>query len=187
MNLLPFNPAQAQEVTQLFKQVFSASEGEAEGQAVSQFVDQLIHTSPSEDLYGFIACSGDSSDTESSDGKILGCIFFSRMRITSGQNVFILSPVAISSDSQGQGIGQQLIQHGLAELQGSGVEYVFTYGDPSYYSRFGFELINESQVKAPFTLSHPEGWLALAFEGNAINNLSGNCQCVEALNVPALW
>ena len=178
MQLSPFNSQQAQSVIQLFNQVFSASEGESEGQLVSDFVDQLMHTTPANDLFGFIAHS---------DIQIQGCIFFSRLVLSSGQNAFILSPVAISSDSQGKGIGQQLIKYGLAQLQASEVEYVFTYGDPSFYSRFGFEPISESQIKAPFTLSHPDGWLALAFEGYAIYDLTGSCQCVEALNVPALW
>lgn len=178
MTVSPFNSQQAQAIIHLFKQVFSASDGESEGRMVSDFVDQLIHTTPANELYGFIAHS---------DSEIQGCIFFSRLALSSGQTAFILSPVAINSDSQGQGLGQQLIRHGLAELQNSGVEYVFTYGDPSYYSRFGFKNINESQVKAPFTLSHPQGWLALANEGYSLDELSGTCQCVEALNVADLW
>ena len=54
MQLSPFNSQQAQSVIQLFNQVFSASEGESEGQLVSDFVDQLMHTTPANDLFGFI-------------------------------------------------------------------------------------------------------------------------------------
>lgn len=80
----------------------------------------------------------------------------------SGQRAFILSPVAVSTDVQGKGVGQALIRYGLDHLKSLGVELVFTYGDPGYYSKVGFEQITEAIVKAPWPLSQPIGWLALA-------------------------
>ena len=49
------------------------------------------------------------------------------------RRVFLLSPVAISSDQQGLGIGTQLINLGLLSLRESGVDIAVTYGDPEYY------------------------------------------------------
>lgn len=63
---------------------------------------------------------------------------------------FILSPVAIATSEQGTGIGQQLINYGLDHLKSLKVSLVFTYGDPNYYSKTGFNHIADSIVKAPF-------------------------------------
>tara|TARA_B100000700_G_scaffold32072_1_gene30639 strand:- start:5466 stop:6002 length:537 start_codon:yes stop_codon:yes gene_type:complete len=173
-----FNESKSQEVIELFKRVFSASEGEAEGQVIADFVANLIATTAPQDLIGFIA---------EEDEIVVGCIFFSRLIVPSGQVAFILSPVAVSTDVQGTGIGHNLIKYGLDHLKSLNVNLAFTYGDPSYYSKTGFEQINESVVKAPCPLSQPIGWLAQSLDGQVIQSMAGPTQCVEALNDPGLW
>jgi len=173
-----FNESKSLEVISLFKRVFSASEGEAEGQVIEDFVANLIATTAPQDLIGCIA-----EDSE----IIVGCIFFSRLTVPSGQVAFILSPVAVSTDIQRTGIGQKLIKYGLDHLKSLNVNLAFTYGDPNYYSKTGFEQIDESTVKAPCPLSHPIGWLAQSLDGQVIQPMAGATQCVEALNDPDLW
>ncbi len=166
------------EVVALFKDVFSASEGDAEGQLIADFVAKLIATTDPIDL---ICCVAEKNDT------IVGCIFFSRFTVPNEQSAFILSPVAVSTDVQGQGIGQQLIQYGLAHLKAMHIDLVFTYGDPNYYSKTGFYQINEDIVKAPCPLSEPIGWLAQSLDGQMIEPIVGATGCVDALNDPELW
>ena len=173
-----FSESRSQEVVDLFKTVFSASEGEAEGQVIADYVANLIATTKPQHLIGCIA---------EENATIAGCIFFSRFTVPSGQVAFILSPVAVSTNIQGTGIGQNLIQHGLNHLRSLGVNLAFTYGDPSYYSKTGFEQINENIVKAPCHLSQPIGWLAQSLDGKEIQAMSGPTRCVEALNDPSLW
>ena len=105
----------------------------------------------------------------------------------SGENAFLLSPVAISTRAQGIGIGQQLISYGLNHLKSMGVNLVFTYGDPNYYSKTGFAQISESVVKAPLELSQAEGWLAQPLDGRHIKPMQGTTVCVEALNDQKYW
>lgn len=138
----------------------------------------LIATTKSEDLFGWVAHE---------KNIIVGCIFFSRFTVPDGQDAFILSPVAVSTDVQGIGIGQKLIQYGLDHLRSLNVSLAFTYGDPSYYSKTGFEKINEDIVKAPCPLSQPIGWLAQSLNGQEIQAMAGPTQCVEALDDPSLW
>lgn len=173
-----FSETKSQEVIDLFKSVFTASEGEAEGQVIADFVANLIATTKPQDLIGYIAVENET---------IVGCIFFSRFMVPNGQVAFILSPVAVSTDAQGTGIGQNLIHYGLEHLRSLNVNLVFTYGDPGYYSKAGFEQISEEIVKAPFPLSQPIGWLAQSLDGNQIQAMVGTTQCVEALNDPSLW
>ncbi len=108
MKLSLFSESESQEVICLFKSVFSASEGEAEGLVISDFVSKLIATTKPQDLIGYIAEENEI---------IVGCIFFSRFVVPSGQTAFILSPVAVSTDVQSKGIGQKRIQYGLDHLR----------------------------------------------------------------------
>jgi putative acetyltransferase len=178
MMLSLFNESKAQEVITLFRNVFSVSEGDAEGKVIGDFVASLIATTKSQDLIGCIA---------EEDGTIVGCIFFSRFVVPNAQTAFILSPVAVSTDVQSIGIGQKLINFGLDYLRSLNVDLVFTYGDPAYYSKTGFEQISENVVKAPCSLSQPIGWLAQSLDGNQIPAMVGSTQCVEALSDPGLW
>lgn len=178
MKLSIFQSSQSDEIIELFTNVFSASENETEGKLIGAFVSDLISTTEQKDLIGFVSSSGESS---------VGCIFFSRLVVPSGQEAFILSPVAIATSEQGKGSGQQLINYGLNYLKSLGVELVFTYGDPDYYSKAGFNPISETIVKAPLKLSQPEGWLAQSLNRSPIKTMPGASKCVEALNSQELW
>jgi putative acetyltransferase len=178
MKLSLFNSSYTQEVIELFTNVFSASENETEGQIIGNLVSDLIATTEPEELIGFVATSDDC---------IVGCIFFSRFVVPSDEVAFILSPVAIATSEQGTGIGQQLIDYGLNHLKLLKVNLAFTYGDPSFYSKTGFNQISESILKAPFELSQPEGWLAQSLDGNPIKAMQGSSKCVEALSDQKYW
>lgn len=178
MKLSLFKPSYTQDVIELFTNVFSASENESEGQVIGNLVTNLITTTEPEDLIGFVATS---------DKHIVGCIFFSRFTVPNNEVAFILSPVAIATSEQGTGIGQDLINYGLSHLKSSSVNLVFTYGDPNYYSKTGFNQISESILKAPFELSQPEGWLAQSLNGDSIPAMPGSSKCVEALSDQKYW
>jgi len=173
-----FSKSKSQDVIELFRSVFSASEGEADGRVIAGFVSDLIATTKTQDLIGCVAEENE---------VIVGCIFFSRLSVPSGQQAFILSPVAVSTNVQGIGIGQKLIQYGLDTLRAQNVDLAFTYGDPGYYSKTGFKQINENLVKAPCPLSQPIGWLAQSLDGKKIEPMAGPTQCVAALTNPELW
>ena len=165
-------------MVELYTKVFSASENESEGQLVGSLVSDLIATTEQEDLIGFLATS---------KNRIVGCIFFSHFVVPGDDVAFILSPVAIATSEQGTGIGQQLINYGLNHLKSLNVNLAFTYGDPGFYSKTGFNQISEGIVKAPFELSQPEGWLAQSLDGNPIKAMQGSSKCVEALSDQKYW
>ena len=173
-----FNRSNTQEIVELFLGVFSDSEGESEGQSIGSLVSNLITKTKPEDLIGFVAIDSDC---------IVGCIFFSRFSVPNDQVAFILSPVAISTNVQGTGIGQQLITYGLDHLRSKNVNLALTYGDPDFYSLIGFEQISENIVKAPHPLSQPIGWLAQTLDGKAMMAMQGPTKCVEALDDPKYW
>jgi len=178
MKLAAYNPEQSQEIIKLFSDVFSDSEGQEEGQVIRLLVTELISTTDSKNLLGYVSIS---------DERIIACIFFSRLTLPSGKIAFILSPVAVSSREQGKGLGQQLINFGIQQLKNHGVELVFTYGDPNFYSKVGFVKISEEVVKAPKKLTYPEGWLAQSLNNESIKSEAGFAKCVGALNKQEYW
>ena len=178
MGFSVYDPSQSQEIIDLFTSVFSDSEGESEGLLIGNLVSELIKTTDTQELFGFVANNKD---------KIIGCIFFSRITFENSINAFILSPVAIGTDHQGKGVGQKLITFGINFLKDKNVDLVFTYGDPNFYSKVGFRHVSEECVKAPLKLTYPEGWLGQLLIGGSIEPVSGKSHCVKALNKQKYW
>ncbi|MFC3151908.1 GNAT family N-acetyltransferase [Litoribrevibacter euphylliae] len=183
MELAPYSVQHSVEIQNLYEKTFSDSEGESEGTAIRDLVACLMSDTATQDLFGFVAYKAD---------KVIGCIFFSRLEFDDPVEAFLLSPVAVDTKFQGQGVGQALINFGLEQLKKNEVRLVFTYGDPNYYSKVGFQQISEDIAKAPFKLSQPHGWLCQSLDGSDLAALAGNARCgtarcVAAFNVPELW
>lgn len=178
MKLSSYRQSDATKINLLFKEVFSDSEGPAEGALIGDLVLELIETTQPEDIFGFVA---------SEQTKLIGCIFFTRLSFITPVDACILSPVAVHTSYQGQGVGQKLINFGIDTLRKKGVKLVFTYGDPGFYAKVGFRQIPEDVVKAPFKLTHPEGWLCQSLDDSEIEPIPGNCSCVKALNNSRYW
>ncbi len=178
MDFSLYNPNDVTEIKNLFVRTFSDSESEAEGEIVGSLAYDVMATTEQNDMFVFIA---------KKDGEIAGSIIFSRLTFENGINAFLLSPVAVSTAFQGQGVGQALINFGLNTLKEHGVALVFTYGDPNFYSRVGFAPVSKEVVKAPLPLSHPEGWLGQSLTGSVIEPIQGESHCVAAMNKPEIW
>jgi putative acetyltransferase len=178
MEFSSYKESETTEIKQLFDSVFTESEGQAEGSLIADLVLDLMSSTKEQDIYGFVA----------KDGKqIVGSIFLTRLSFDAPVEAFILAPVAVQTDYQGKGIGQKLINYGIEQLKEKGVELVFTYGDPDFYSKTGFRRITEDIVRAPRELSQPEGWLCQSLVGDEIAPILERPRCVEALNKPAYW
>lgn len=178
MQFKPVQEPDGPEIARLFNRVFSASENESEGQVLANLVTELNQIICTDDLYGFMAIE---------KAQIQGAIYLSRVHIGSSSNHFLLSPVAINTAKQGQGLGQQLIRFGLAELKALSANWVLTYGDPSFYHKVGFKPVSDQSLIPPYPLSQPNGWLGQSLKKEPIQNLNGNCHCVPAFDRPELW
>jgi len=173
-----YSPDHAEEIKSLFTTVFSDSEGQSEGILIGNLAYELMTETEKKDLYGFVAVEHE---------KIIGCIFFSRLTFESGIRAFLLSPVAVHTAHQGKGIGQQLINYGIKRLKDKGVELVMTYGDPTFYSKVGFNPVEGETIKAPIQLTYPKGWLGQSLISNSVDPIPGRPSCVKALNKPEYW
>ncbi|WP_404972503.1 GNAT family N-acetyltransferase [Vibrio campbellii] len=175
--LSPYEGVMSSEMIALFTQTFSDSEGEVEGKTIGSLVGDLLSTTPERELKGFVA---------KQDERLISGVLFTPLRFENGEVGYLLSPMATLTECQGKGVGQALINFGLEQLKQQGIELVFTYGDPNFYSRVGFQQVTEAQFKAPHILSFPHGWLAQSLAGELMP-IQGTSYCVKGLDSPAYW
>jgi putative acetyltransferase len=128
------------------------------------------------------------------DGKPLGHILFSRLRLRLGKaetahRAAILAPLAVVPEAQGQGVGGSLIAAGLDRLRKDRVALVVVLGDPAYYTRHGFQPASRQGLEAPYPLpeSYAEAWMVQALAEDVLGKLRGSVVCCDALMRPELW
>lgn len=83
--------------------------------------------------------------------RIVGQITFSRsvIRDDRGEEKAVVSfgPVSVLPEFQKQGIAGALIRHGIGLARDMGFTAVCIYGDPRYYSRFGFRCAEKYDIR----------------------------------------
>ncbi len=85
------------------------------------------------------------------EGRITGQICYSRGIIKSDQGqekeVISFGPVSVLPEFQKQGIGEALIKYTINLARDMGFPAICIYGDPRYYSRFGFRCAEKYDIK----------------------------------------
>ena len=112
------------------------------------------------------------------DSRVAGHILFTPVTIGGGPEpaeVLGLAPMAVAPDHQRQGIGSQLVRHGLGVCQAIGYEAVVVIGHPSYYPRFGFRRASEYRIR--FAEPVPdEAFMALELVSGALDGVRGTAR-----------
>lgn len=165
-------------ITKLFTSTFSSSEGEEEGQLIGKLSADLSKGIDNQNIiciWAFV------------DDDLVGSIFFTKLNFNNNTVVYMLAPVAVHTQHQKKWIGSSLIKFGINELKDKNVDIVITYGDPSFYSKTGFQKITEDQIRAPLDLSIPEWRLWQTLNEKSTLYIEGIPTCVEPFNNPAYW
>lgn len=163
----------------LFRDSFTASEGADEGQALGALVHDIL-----------ARCLPDQALAYQTPGPAGPCaaVFFTPLDYgADAPKVMLLSPMAVATPDQRQGLGQALLATALPDLRAQGVDVVLTYGDPAFYGKSGFVPADPATLPAPYPLSMPQGWQGLALAGGALPVLQGPCRCVAPFENAALW
>ncbi|WP_319381728.1 N-acetyltransferase [Thiomicrorhabdus sp.] len=166
------------EIEELFISVFTSSEGEKEGKLIGNLSSRLASNIDNNE----IICIGVYENE-----TLIGSIFFTRLQFSRPIQVYMLAPVAVSAEHQGEGIGQALINYGLNWLKRRSANVAVTYGDPSFYSKLGFQALSENVIQAPLKLSMPFGWLGQSLTGEPIPTINERPLCVKEFNDPIYW
>jgi len=110
--------------------VYRINERAFEGPAEAQIVEELRKTAtPAISLVA------------THEGKVLGHIFFSPVKVAGNQGEWEaigLAPMAVDPGHQRQGIGSELVRSGLEACRYIQRPVVVVLGHPEYYPRFGF-------------------------------------------------
>lgn len=103
--------------------------------------------------------------------------------------VSLLAPMAVIPEFQKQGIGRQLIEHGLQILREPKVDLVFVLGHPDYYSRHGFRPAGKLGFDPTYPIleKNADAWMVLALRPNIIGKFKGRVVCADALSKPEYW
>ena len=107
---------------------------------------------------------------------------------THGVGGWILAPLGVDPNHQGQGVGRALVQQALSHGLSNGDPLVLVYGDPAYYGQFGFTTESARRFTPPFSLAHPIGWQAIDNTSpGGENHISIPVRCHPALMHAELW
>ncbi len=113
------------------------------------------------------------------NGLIVGQIVYSRGILTSDESaetqVLSFGPVSVLPDFQKQGVGSALITHTISIAKTMGYPAILIYGDPRYYSRFGFRCAEKYDIQTA------DGYYAVALQAlelvpGALERIAGKFQ-----------
>ena len=121
-------------------------------------------------------------------GLVVGHTIFSEIKFSEhNMKAFILAPLAVLPSNQKMGVGKSLVKHGLNYLASQGTELIFVYGDPAYYSKFGFQAEQSGLFVPPYKLQYPHGWQYLQFNNSSLPIDPIHLSCAPPLMKPELW
>jgi predicted N-acetyltransferase YhbS len=89
-----------------------------------------------------------------------------------GCDALMLGPVAVASCQRSQGLGGQMIRHGLLLAGALGHKAVILVGDAPYYERFGFSRAGAQALNLPGPVD-PARFLALELQPGALAGATG--------------
>ena len=107
---------------------------------------------------------------------IVGHILFTPVVVESHGRRMVgmgLAPMAVHPDCQRQGIGSELVRHGLRILAGRGCPFVVVVGHPEYYPRFGFEPASRHRLASQWDGMPDEAFMVTILDQPAMTGVGG--------------
>ena len=153
---------------------------EGEREIVSKLAVNLLSEETTPQIISLVA------ETE---GIVVGHVAFSPVTIDNNENFqgYILAPLGVKPDYQKRRIGSKLIESGMQQLSRMGVDILFVYGDPKYYSKFGFGVDAAERYIPPYSFNILLGGKASLLNECSTGTSSIKIACVTSLCDPALW
>ena len=175
MKIREANVNDSEGVKNIHLQAFDNSEAEQ----VSDLAVKLLHEKSTVNIISLVAIDDDA---------IIGHVAFSPVFLSSTNEHFgyILAPLAVLPTHQNNRVGSTIVKHGLDTISSLGAFIVFVYGDPQYYSRFGFKTDLAKNFTPPCTVQYPDGLHAMKLNLTDFPE-GGEFKCVNSLNDPELW
>ena len=109
------------------------------------------------------------------DVSVVGHLLFSPIAIQMGNSnlpALALAPVAVRPEHQNEGVGSELVRHGLNQCRDLGNKVIVVVGHPEYYPRFGFSSARAKGLEAPFPVPD-EAFMVLELVPGALDGIKG--------------
>jgi putative acetyltransferase len=119
---------------------------------------------------------GDALSLVADDGSVVGHVLFTPVAIDGTEESAVgmgLAPMAVSPERQRQGIGSQLVWHGLEMLRARGCPFVVVVGHPEYYPRFGFAPASTHGLLSQWEAMPDAAFMVVIFDADAMAGVSG--------------
>jgi len=116
--------------------------------------------------------------------RVVGHILFSAITITPAPLTTMrglgLGPVGVLPEFQKQGIGSNLITHGLGVCRQRGYDIVVVLGDPHFYTRFGFERAGTHQLENEYGVD--QAFMVTVLRSGALDEIKGMVKYATEFN-----
>jgi len=106
------------------------------------------------------------------DGRLVGGIRFTAVRIGGMEGGALLGPLVVDPQVKGKGYGKALVGEGLVRAKGEGFSLVLLVGDVPYYGRFGFAPLAPGTITLPGPVD-PARLLALELKPGVLEGVAG--------------
>ncbi len=106
------------------------------------------------------------------DGRLVGGIRFTAVRIGEAEGGLLLGPLVVDPEVKGKGYGKALVAEGLVRAKDEGFGLVLLVGDVPYYGRFGFAPVAPGRITLPGPVD-PARLLALELVSGALQSAAG--------------
>ena len=165
-----------QEISEVYKCAFPADERDI----VANLAVNLLSENTTPETFSLVA---------EAENSIVGHIAFSPVYVADMPDFqgYILAPLAVKPKFQHSGIGSKLVDTGISKLSETEIDVLFVYGDPNYYSKFGFSVELAGGFTPPYELQYPLGWQAKSMKNPAQSYTNVVLNCVSSLSDPQLW
>lgn len=128
-------------------------------------------------------CIKDLSYVALVDDKVVGSIFYTKSKIVNIfgniEEVVTFGPISVHPDYQRIGVGSMLIRHTIECVKQLGYKAIVIYGDPRYYSKFGFRCAEIYEISTKDG-KYATCLLALSLVDNMLKDVEG---CFEESDV----
>lgn len=122
------------------------------------------------------------------DGRLVGNVVFTPFFLDAhpSKRCFLLSPIGVLPEQQGQGAGTWLIDEGAQRLRELGVDAIFVLGHPKYYGSRGF---SPTWVIPPFhtELRRIDAWKMMELKSGSMAEVGGTSVASSAIMKPMFW
>ncbi|WP_420548427.1 GNAT family N-acetyltransferase [Curvivirga sp.] len=122
------------------------------------------------------------------DNMVAGNIIFTpfQMKEHPEKKCYLLAPIGVLPEFQGQKIGKDLIEKGVEHLRSIGADAVFVLGYPKYYAANGFE---PTHILTPYPelTTYLEAWKMRELKKGTMNGISGETIAIDPFMKPELW